>query len=314
MGGDEGGERARERNPKGHGAAFCPRRFRHADVWRSPPRLFLPPRDFSGPLCMVRSPAHHQKLTSTMPSFPARLFATSSRLAAAHATHATHVPASNLPPVLYRRIAKHISQLRAAGETTQTVSIPNPFLLHRSTEKATYAARDSYSWHKPQISPRRQKQLLQFYPAEELPVSALNTQSEKRSVVWEDGTIVTWAGKVREKTQKVKQGPYAGRKIMFKGHLDERKRPQKLAERQERLDGMPKRIADWRKVSWMCICNPDQELTLCFRTRRTKRSRDDHHYHSKHICIHISRASVVCYPSNSCFNPSSVGGGMDDLY
>lgn len=41
MGGDEGGERARERNPKGHGAAFCPRRFRRGDVWRSPPRLFL---------------------------------------------------------------------------------------------------------------------------------------------------------------------------------------------------------------------------------------------------------------------------------
>lgn len=33
------GERARERNPKGHGAAFCPRRFRHPGVWRSPPSL-----------------------------------------------------------------------------------------------------------------------------------------------------------------------------------------------------------------------------------------------------------------------------------
>lgn len=224
------------------------------------PRVSLPSfsRFQRASLCMVRSPAHHQKLTSTMPSFPTRLFATSSRLGAELAAgHATHIPASNLPPVLYRRIAKHISQLRAAGETTQTVSIPNPFLLHHSTEKATYAARESYSWHKPQISPRRQKQLLQFYPAEELPVSALNPQSEKRSVVWEDGTIVTWAGKIKEKTQKVKQGPYAGRKIMFKGHQDERKRPQKLAERQERLDGMVKRIADWRKVRRMCICNLD---------------------------------------------------------
>lgn len=260
-----------------------------------PELLFLFPRDFSRPsLCMVQSPAHHQKLTSTMPSFSTRLFATSSRLSAElTAAHATHIPAFNLPPVLYRRIAKHISQLRAAGETTQTVSIPNPFLLHRSTEKATYAARDSYSWHKPQISPRRQKQLLQFYPAEELPVSALNPQSEKRSVVWEDGTIVTWAGKVKEKAQKVKQGPYAGRKIMFKGHLDERKRPQRLAERQERLDGMSKRIADWRKVSWICIHNPDQELTSYLRTRRTKKSRDDHHYHSKHICIHIHRSNCL---------------------
>lgn len=68
---------------------------------------------------------------------------------------------------------------------------------------------------------------------------------------------MTWAGKIKEKTQKVKQGPYAGRKIMFKGHQDERKRPQKLAERQERLDGMVKRIADWRKVRRMCICNLD---------------------------------------------------------
>lgn len=255
-----------------------------------PELLFLFPRDFSRPcLCIVQPPAHHQKLTSTMPSFPTRLFSTSSRLSAEFTVaNATHIPAFNLPPVLYRRIAKHISQLRAAGETTQTVSIPNPFLLHRSTGKATYAARDSYSWHKPQISPRRQKQLLQLYPAEELPVSALNPQSEKKSVVWEDGTIVTWAGKIKQKTQKVKQGPYAGRKIMFKGHLDERKRPQKLAERQERLDGMSKRIADWRKVSWICIHNRDQKLTSYLRTRRTKKSRDDHHYHSKHICIHIS--------------------------
>ncbi|WVN88000.1 uncharacterized protein L203_103198 [Cryptococcus depauperatus CBS 7841] len=167
------------------------------------------------------------------------------QMAAITASHDV-TPANRLPPLLYRHIAKHISALRNSRSQIGNTAVPNPFLYHRGAKRgeSQITGKLTYHWIEPKISVRRQKLLLQRYSAEDLPPSPANPLNG-RPVKWIDGTIVNWEGKVRVKSKK--QGPYAGRKIMFKGHLDERARPQKMADRQERMDGMEKRIAEWRK-------------------------------------------------------------------
>lgn len=43
---------------------------------------------------------------------------------------------------------------------------------------------------------------------------------------------------------------------MFKGHKHERERPEREKETQERLQGMDKRINDWRSVSQYQVYRP----------------------------------------------------------
>ncbi|ODN80973.1 hypothetical protein L202_03083 [Cryptococcus amylolentus CBS 6039] len=168
--------------------------------------------------------------------------------AAAPSINSAFIPAADLPKPLFRRIASQLAYLRSQGKDPATVSIPNPFLLHRAGQRADVSALtglERFYWRKPQFSARRQKLLLQQYDPSILPPSPLNPTAEPRPIQWEDGTVINWEGEVLEKAAK--QSPYDGRKVMFKGHIDERNKPQKVADRQERMKGMDKRIAAWRK-------------------------------------------------------------------
>ncbi|WWD21369.1 hypothetical protein CI109_105854 [Kwoniella shandongensis] len=185
-----------------------------------------------------------------MNSITRRLFSTSSRVCSESLPFdpSTPVPAQLLPRVLYRQVERRLSNVPRSGKQPEVVSLSNPFLLHRGVQRADSESSDEprYHWRQPTISHRRQKQLLQYYSGVDLPASKLNPQGVAREVQWTDGTIVRWQGEVRVK-EDAKKGVYAGRKRMFKGHRDERDKPQKEADRQTRLDGMEKRIAEWKK-------------------------------------------------------------------
>ncbi|WRT69185.1 uncharacterized protein IL334_006169 [Kwoniella shivajii] len=194
-----------------------------------------------------------------------RLFSTSSIVRSTFTESAlpldvsSPIQAKHLPRVLHRRIAKRLFQIAVTeGQSPSDVPLPNPFLVQkgnrRSDSEVTGEAR--YHWKRPIISNRRQKQLLQFYPAVDLPISDKSSassssssflSSSSRPVKWDEGTTVNWTGELKVKEEPTKNGVYAGRKRMFKGHKDERNREQKIADRQVRLDGMEKRIKEWRQ-------------------------------------------------------------------
>ncbi|KAK8843976.1 hypothetical protein IAR55_006768 [Kwoniella newhampshirensis] len=186
-----------------------------------------------------------------MTSITRRLFSITSRVRSESLLPfdpSTPIPAQLLPRVLYRQIEQRISNRSRSGKRPEVVSLPNPFLLHRGAQRADFESSDEarYNWRQPSISNRRQKQLLQYYSGADLPASKLNPQALTREVQWTDGTIIRWEGEVKIK-EEAKKGVHAGRKRMFKGHRDERDKPQKEADRQGRLDGMEKRIAEWKK-------------------------------------------------------------------
>ncbi|OCF35688.1 hypothetical protein I317_03212 [Kwoniella heveanensis CBS 569] len=214
-----------------------------------------------------------------MSTIPRRLVSSSSRLAQAQAQAQAQssasagfevstpkpIPAKYLPRVLHRQIAKRLNTIEAAtGSLPATVDIPNPFVVQRGSKRidseVTGDAR--YHWKKPIISNRRQKQLLTWYPSEDLPASKKHTPmgmpaGSSRAVEWANGTIINWTGEIKTRSTTSdeadtvvageKKGVYAGRKKMFKGHKDERNRAQKEADREARLAGMEKRISDWRQ-------------------------------------------------------------------
>ncbi|WVF65423.1 hypothetical protein IAT40_000150 [Kwoniella sp. CBS 6097] len=216
-----------------------------------------------------------------MNTIPRRLFSSSSRFAQAQTSASAAgfdvstpkpIPAKYLPRVLHRQIAKRLSSIEAAtGSIPAAVDIPNPFIVQRGSKRvdSEVTGDERYHWKKPVISNRRQKQLLTWYPSEDLPASQKHTPlgmaaGSSRAVEWTNGTIVNWTGRVRTKSQQQqesegaeaavavavageKKGVYAGRKKMFKGHKDERNRAQKEADREARLAGMEKRISEWRQ-------------------------------------------------------------------
>ncbi|WVW79487.1 hypothetical protein I302_101456 [Kwoniella bestiolae CBS 10118] len=180
----------------------------------------------------------------------------------------------HLPRVLQRRIAKRISSLEISsedGSLPSKINIPNPFLVQRMNRRSAESdltGEARYNWKKPAISNRRQKQLLQFYPSIDLPLSTKSPRPSSssgsesaelseivgvsRPVKFNEKITINWTGQLPYKAQEkeVDEGVkslYTGRKVMFKGHKDERNRTQKLADRQARLDGMEKRIRDWRQ-------------------------------------------------------------------
>ncbi|WWC72984.1 mitochondrial 54S ribosomal protein mL59 [Kwoniella pini CBS 10737] len=171
------------------------------------------------------------------------------------------VHAKHLPRVLQRRIAKKVFQTE--GELQSNINIQNPFLpqrLGRRTD-SEITGEPRYHWKKPSISNRRQKQLLQFYPPIDLPISTKSSSSitsQSRPVKWNKELTINWVGQLPQKRLEKQISPeneilpeikslYSGRKQMFKGHKNERNREQKLKDRQVRLDGMEKRIREWRQ-------------------------------------------------------------------
>ncbi|WVR08968.1 hypothetical protein IAU60_006027 [Kwoniella sp. DSM 27419] len=184
-----------------------------------------------------------------------RLLSTSSRLAqeaVAPSDSSSPVAASSLPRLLQKQIAKRLLQVGSStGSIPPVVEVVNPFVLQRGSRRAdseiTGEAR--YHWRKPEISNRRQKQMLALYPGFNLPASRLNHQGLDRPVQWDEGVTIKWTGEVKRATEGPvqKKGTYSGRKTMFKGHKDERDKAQKQADRKARMDGMEKRIADWKQ-------------------------------------------------------------------
>lgn len=149
--------------------------------------------------------------------------------------HSVAIPtATDLPPVISRYIQRHLSKYPSS------TAVPNPFLVHRSSDSA-YTER--------YISRRREKQLRYWYDPSSIPPSPLSIQAgQDIQLASESGEVrsIQWAGDASLKTKKTL---YEGRRVMFKGHKHEREKPERRKETEERLAGMDKRIEEWKKVS-----------------------------------------------------------------
>lgn len=89
-------------------------------------------------------------------------------------------------------------------------------------------------------------------PGPKTPVSAGYTQStllEAEPGSAEDSLRVEWVGQIKEKVAKVGPGKPYGMRKKFKGHKFEREKRVRMVDVGERLEGMDKRIEEWRKVS-----------------------------------------------------------------
>lgn len=158
--------------------------------------------------------------------FSTALRASTSALPSA-ASAATPAP---LPLSLFRLIARAATP---TGSPHPTLSVPNPFVPQFTT-----------SYRPAAISARRQKQLRALYPPESLPPSA-RTPQQPASILYDVGEV-HWTGDVKATGKP--HGVYGTRKRMFKGRKHDRLKPGRVLETKERMDGMDKRIADWRQV------------------------------------------------------------------
>ncbi|EJT46262.1 hypothetical protein A1Q1_05091 [Trichosporon asahii var. asahii CBS 2479] len=157
-----------------------------------------------------------------------RMFSTTARVANQIAQSPAHVTPDVLPPVLVRLIQRSI----AGREDAKSIDLPNPFL----------PSKPNGSWCPAWIPRRRQKQLLQLYPAHLLPPSPINPV-EPVPVQWPSGTVINWVGEYKPKEYK---SIYANRRQLFKGHKRERERAERKAEVDGRLETMDARIAEWK--------------------------------------------------------------------
>ncbi|WVQ81112.1 hypothetical protein IAT38_003234 [Cryptococcus sp. DSM 104549] len=166
-------------------------------------------------------------------------------------SHPYRTSAHRLPGVIHRFIAHRLN----VGKDTNPQSpetpivVPNPFYQYRIAERATLSdltGRRRWVWLPAPVNHRRQKSLLNMYYGRDLPRSADNPEGALE-VEWTDGRIIQFETDVSTQTDKT-GGPYAGRKVMFKGHKDEREKKAKEAERQMLLAGMEKRVDAWRKT------------------------------------------------------------------
>lgn len=129
------------------------------------------------------------------------------------------------------------------------LTIPNPFASRR-------------------ISLRTQSDLLKSFPPTWLPPSRKNPLGAKKITYDQDGVVVTWTGgNLSEKKQVVipnkqpsgirpsdkKMGDFRGRKV-------DRVAKDRRAETEARLEGMEKRIEEWRQVSLGLSWSPSYEM------------------------------------------------------
>lgn len=214
---------------------------------------------------------HNQHTTTITMSIARRLFSTTvERLnVLADGQAPTHISTADLPPTIYTLIARHIAQ----SEPSTSYSIPNPFLTHRAVATTEVPEVSTSHQHTPRaISRRREKQLLEHYPDFVLPPSKLNPLSTTPTIRWNDGqrdVEIVWTGELGDLKPK---SLYGSRKRMFKGHKHERERPERERETQERMQGMDKRINDWRSVS-CTVCHRHPRVCADNVSLRQKQSR-----------------------------------------
>lgn len=67
-----------------------------------------------------------------------------------------------------------------------------------------------------------------------------------------DSLEVTWLGTHAPKPAKIGPGKPYGMRKPFKGHKFEREKRVRMVDVKERLEGMDKRIEEWRKVRFEC--------------------------------------------------------------
>lgn len=137
-------------------------------------------------------------------------------------------------------------------ESKDELAASSPRLTFRTStpsyevfEVSQLTSRPNGSWCPAWIPRRRQKQLLQLYPAHLLPPSPINPV-EPVPVQWPSGTVINWVGEYKPKEYK---SIYANRRQLFKGHKRERERAERKAEVDGRLETMDARIAEWKAVS-----------------------------------------------------------------
>jgi hypothetical protein len=134
--------------------------------------------------------------------------------------------------------SSQLTQDSPFAESPIHLTIPNPFASRR-------------------ISLRTQSDLLKSYPPSWLPPSRKNPSGSRTITYDQDGVKVTWTG--GNHSSPTRRTPIPGKQITvkpsdktkenFKGHKVDRVGKDRKLETQNRLDGMEKRIEDWRQVS-----------------------------------------------------------------
>jgi hypothetical protein len=176
-------------------------------------------------------------------------FASSSTATASSLSQFVPVSAPYLPPVLERHVQRHLSI------SPESTSIPNPFAGPTRS-----------------ISRRREKQLRSSLYHDILPLPPTTASAStsdtagagKVKILFDGGEKeLDWAPaalsfKQQQKATAIQQqgadvkyatGIHKGKtELKFKGHKHEREKPERERETRERLEGMDKRIGEWRKV------------------------------------------------------------------
>lgn len=162
--------------------------------------------------------------------------------------------------IILRHIQNSSSPLSSSPSSSSLtpVSIPNPFLhqFNKSSKRTS----------PPAIPLRIQAELARSYPVEILPKGPKTPEGSSVIDYIGDGVQVTFTeepsafnhsekraeeeGGKKDKRRTDLPGPYKGRKIQFKGKKVDRRAKTRKADTVERIEGMDKRVQDWRQVSW----------------------------------------------------------------
>ena len=191
--------------------------------------------------------------TMTTINIGRRLFASTSRTLSTELLDSTRpIPSSQLPLSLQTYIKSHIQRTYLPDDVLpDRIPILNPFISHRIEllPTSSIAPGTPRVIHiPPQFSRRRQLQLAQDYQVGSIPPSPYLPVNHDIKVEYAQGKIVQFIGVVE---RAVKKGVYGDRKRMFRGHKHERQAAGRKKETEERLEGMEKRVTEWKKV---CLC------------------------------------------------------------
>ncbi|EIW65861.1 hypothetical protein TREMEDRAFT_66229 [Tremella mesenterica DSM 1558] len=159
------------------------------------------------------------------------------------------IPLTSFHPSIAKLIKHHLRQ-----HDTGSMVIRNPFLLHKLprlpshlTESPSKVEVPSPNVIVPRFSRRAQKKMVSRYPLRSLPPSPVVDANSTTTVQTPQGEVeILWDG---DPTPKEHKTPYDGRRLRFKGHKFQRQRSQREKELSDRMAGMDKLVADWRKTS-----------------------------------------------------------------